>query len=260
MPVHIPYRKVGGIAILYPEGRLTGLSAGPMKTAIQDLLEDGVRKFIINLRNVISIDSSFAGAINSIDLEVKRSDGLLMLTDAGFDVLPWLEKNSPRLIIYNNEDIALQKLGLTERERLKGNIAVVGASDISRELFKGITLYKGLIFHYFDDALRSTDKVIELNPKGILLNIENGSIAVEPMRRWRFGHTTKMTPIIIFGPTSMKRMAPAMISEGANDYIEVTFDGAEILNFMKTLDFRNILAKKLDMILEDTYKDFDFKP
>ena len=255
MPVRIPYRKVGGIAILYPEGRLTGLASGPLRTEVQDLLDDGTRKFLISFRNVASIDSTFAAAINSIELSVQRHDGRLMLCDAGYDVLPWLEKNAPGLTIFKDEELALKKLGAPTEESIKGNIAVVGASDMAKELFKGITRYKGFLFHFFDDPLRSVEKVIDLNPKGIILNMENGSIVVDPIRRWRFDHKTRTCPIIIYGPTSMKQMASALIKEGANDFIEVQFTGPEVLAYLKTLDFRNILAKKLDMILDDAYKE-----
>lgn len=255
MPVKVPIKKAGGVAILYPEGRLTGLAAGPLKTSVQELLDDGVRKFIINFKNTISIDSTYAVAVNSIALNVQRYDGRILLCEAGFDVLPWLEKNSPNLVVYKDEELALSKFEIPSGITFKGNIAVVGTSDMTRELFKGIANYKGLVFHYFDDPLKSIQKVIELKPKGILLNIESGTIVLEPLRQWKYNADTRHCPIIIFGPPSMIVTARALIKEGASDYVEITFDGSEVLAYIKPLDFRNILAKKMDMILEGAYAD-----
>jgi len=259
MPVTVPYKKVGDIAILYPEGRLTGLASGPLKTIVQELLDEGIRKIIINLKNVISIDSPYVAAINSINLNVQRYDGRLLLCEAGYNVLPWLEKNMPDIIVYKDEELALGKLDAPAGASLKGNIAVVGTSDIARALFKGISNYKDLVFNYFNDPLRSIEKVIELKPKGILLNIEMGTIVVEPLRQWRFHHDTKQIPVIVFGPGSMVATARALIREGASDYVEVEFEGSQVLAYLKTVDFRNMLAKKLDMILEGAYKELDAK-
>jgi anti-anti-sigma regulatory factor len=257
MPVNVPYRKVGDIVLLYPEGRLTGLGAGPVKTIVQEFLDEGIRNFIISFKNVLSIDSPYAAALNSVSLNIQRHDGRLILCEAGNNVLPWLEKNMPNVVVYISEDIALNKIGIPSVTSFKGNIAVVGTSDIMRELFKGISNYKGLIFNYFDDPLRSVQKVIELKPKGIILNIEHGSIVVEPLRQWRFHPDTKHCPVIVFGPTVATATARALINEGASDFVEVKYDGPPVLAYLKTIDFRNVLAKKLDMIIEGAYTELD---
>ena len=254
MPVNIPYRIVGEVVILSPEGSLIGTASGPLKIVIKELLESGNRKFIVSFKNVVSLDRPYATSLNSIYKEVIRHDGKMILCDAGFDVIPWLEQCTPDIPTYKSEEIALSKLTKISPTGTKGNIAVVGESDISRVLFKGASNYKGLIFYYFNDPIRSTESVIDINPLGIILNLESGTTALESIRRWRFHEATSNTPIILYGPASRKSIAPALIREGASDFIEVKFEGAEVLAYLKPLEFRNILAKKLDMILSGNYK------
>lgn len=254
MPIDITYRVIGSVVCLYPEGSLKGVATGPIKTLIKKLLDDNHRNFIINFKNVQTMDAPAATAMNSIYKEVKRSDGRLYLTDAGFDVLPWLEKYSIEVPMLNDEAVAIEKMS-GKLENYKGNIAVSGASNIAGALFKGAKNYKGLLFHFFDDPETTADKVAEINPVVIILNMEHGQSAIQAIRKWRFNKATKECPIIIFGPPSAKNDARVLIKEGANDFIEVKFSHAEVLAYLEPLDFRNILAKKLDMVLAGAYKD-----
>lgn len=259
MVVKVPHKKAGGVAVLSPEGRLLGIASGPLKTLITELLDEGIRKFIINFKSAITIDSPYVSALNSLDREIQRSDGRLIFCNAGPDILPWLEKYAPEIKIYKDEDLALDKLIGDTLDSAKGTIVVAGASDFATKLFTGIINYKGLTFYYFDDALKSIDKVVELRPMGILLNLEFGSIIVEPVRKWRFHEDTRNTPIILFGPQSRKYMVPALIREGADDYIEVVFEGPEILAYLKPLEFRNLLARKLDLILDGEFMNINVR-
>ena len=254
MLVNITYRVIGNVTCLYPEGSLKGVATGPIKTLIKKLLDDNHRNFIINFKNVQIMDAPAATAMNSIYKEVKRSDGHLILTDAGFDVLPWLEKYAIEVPMLNDEAVAIEKLS-GKLENYKGNIAVTGASDIASALFKDARNYKGLLFHFFDDPETTAEKVIELKPLAIILNMEHGQSALQAIRKWRFAQPTKGCPIILFGPPSARADAPVLIKEGANDFIEVKFSQAEALAYLKPLDFRNILARKLDMVLAGDYED-----
>jgi anti-anti-sigma regulatory factor len=259
MPVNVELKKVGEVVILYPEGHLQGIASGPVRNAVEKNLEQDVRKFIINFKNVVSIDYSYANALNSIFKEVVRSDGKIMLSDAGIDVLPYLEKNAPDVPLYKTEDIALTKLtGKTSDALLQvreGNVVVVGGGNVAGELFKGIVNYKGLTFHYFEYSDKSVEKIIALNPQAILLNLESGSQISQAVRRWRFEKLTRECPIILFGPPSSKPLAPILMKEGASDFIEVKFEHGEVLAYLKPLDFRNVLAKKLDMVLSGVYDE-----
>lgn len=254
MAVNITYRVVGSVVCLYPEGSLKGAASAPIKILIKKLLAEDSRNFIINFKNVQVMDSPAATAMNSIHKEVKRSDGHLILTDAGFDVLPWLEKYATEVPILNDEKVAIERLA-GKLENYKGNIAVTGASNIASALFKGAKNYKGLVFHFFDDPETTAEKVIELKPMAIVLNMEHGQSAVQAIRKWRFAQATKECPIILFGPPSVRADAPVLIKEGANDFIEVKFSQAEALAYLKPLDFRNVLARKLDMVLAGDYED-----
>lgn len=259
MPVNVEQKKVGEVVILYPEGHLHGIVSGPVRKIVEKNLEQDVRKFIINFKNAISIDHAYANALNSIHKEVMRSDGKIMLSDAGIDVLPYLEKNAPDVPLYKTEDIALTKLTGKSSDAVsqgrEGNVVVVGASNVAGELFKGIVNYKGLVFHYFEFSQKSVEKVIALNPRAILLNLESGSQISQAVKRWRFEKMTRECPIVLFGPPSSKLRAPILIKEGASDFIEVEFEQGEVLAYLKPLNFRNVLAKKLDMVLTGAYDE-----
>ena len=254
MPIDITYRVIGNVACLYPEGNLKGMATGPIKTLIKKLLDDNNRNFIINFKNVQIMDAPAATAMNSIYKEVKRGDGRLYLTDAGFDVLPWLEKYAIEVPLLNDEAVAIEKMA-GKLKNYQGNIAVSGASDFASALFKGAKNYKGLLFHFFDEPETTAEKVAEINPVVIILNMEHGQSAVQAIRKWRFNQATKECPIIVFGPPSARADAPVLIKEGANDFIEIKFSQAEVLAYLEPNEFRKILAKKLDMVLAGDYKD-----
>lgn len=68
------------IAIVHANGKLMG---GPESDALRDevkrLLEDGVRKFVINLKGVPWINSTGLGALMSVYTSIQREDGALKL-------------------------------------------------------------------------------------------------------------------------------------------------------------------------------------
>ena len=156
----------------------------------------------------------------------------------------------------NDEEIAIEKLSGKLSKSVDGIIAVSGASDIASALFKGATNYKGMVFQFFDDPEMSADKIVELNPKVIILNIESGPATIAAIRKFRFAKATKKCPIILFGPKSVRHDVSGLIREGANDFVEVKFSQAEVLAYLQPLDFRNVLARKLDMVIDGEYEDF----
>ena len=70
----------GEVAVVHASGKLMG---GPESDALRDevkrLLEDGVRRFVINLKGVPWINSTGLGALMSVYTSIQREDGGLKL-------------------------------------------------------------------------------------------------------------------------------------------------------------------------------------
>ncbi len=73
-------RMEGDIAVVHVSGKLMG---GPesenMRNEIKTLIEDGVKKFVINLHGVPWINSTGLGALMAVYTSVQRSEGSLTL-------------------------------------------------------------------------------------------------------------------------------------------------------------------------------------
>ena len=70
----------GDVAVVHVSGKLMG---GPesenLRDEIKTLIEDGVKKFVINLRGVPWINSTGLGALMAVYTSVQRSEGALAL-------------------------------------------------------------------------------------------------------------------------------------------------------------------------------------
>ena len=70
----------GDVAVVHVSGKLMG---GPesenLRNEVKTLLEDGVRKFVINLKGVPWINSTGLGALMSVYTSVQRAEGALAL-------------------------------------------------------------------------------------------------------------------------------------------------------------------------------------
>ncbi|MBD3367799.1 MAG: anti-sigma factor antagonist [Candidatus Eisenbacteria bacterium] len=70
----------GEIAVVHANGKLMGGSeSDALRDEVKKLLEDGVRKFVINLKGVPWINSTGLGALMSVYTSVQREDGELKL-------------------------------------------------------------------------------------------------------------------------------------------------------------------------------------
>jgi anti-sigma B factor antagonist len=70
----------GEVAVVHVSGKLMG---GPesdnLRSEVKQLIEDGTRKFVINLHGVPWINSTGLGALMSVYTSVQRSEGSLKL-------------------------------------------------------------------------------------------------------------------------------------------------------------------------------------
>jgi anti-sigma B factor antagonist len=78
--VKVKTKMEGDIAVVDVSGKLMG---GPesenLRSEVKKLLEDGTKKFVINLKGVPWINSTGLGALMAVYTSVQRSEGALAL-------------------------------------------------------------------------------------------------------------------------------------------------------------------------------------
>jgi anti-sigma B factor antagonist len=79
-PMEINVRDANGISVLEVHGRLTiGEPSDQLHEALQSVIQDGVRKVVVNLDGVPQIDSSGISTLVRISIRLTRENGALHL-------------------------------------------------------------------------------------------------------------------------------------------------------------------------------------
>jgi len=110
MTIQASTRAVNGVAIVDISGQLRlGEATGKLRSVVQQLINDGYRKILINLNGVVHIDSSGIGELMSNYTSVRNQGGELKLMN--------LQKNVRNLLqitrlftvfdVHENEDSAI---------------------------------------------------------------------------------------------------------------------------------------------------------
>jgi anti-sigma B factor antagonist len=111
MTIQASTRAVNGVAIVDISGQLRlGEATGKLRSLVQQLINDGYRKIVINLNGVVHIDSSGIGELMSNYTSVRNQGGELKLMN--------LQKNVRNLLqitrlftvfdVHENEDSAIR--------------------------------------------------------------------------------------------------------------------------------------------------------
>lgn len=79
-------RDAGGVTVVALEGQLIVANRQDLKQLIQDALDGGARKFILDFTRTAYIDSSGLGALVSISKKVRESSGDLRLAGLNEDL------------------------------------------------------------------------------------------------------------------------------------------------------------------------------
>jgi anti-sigma B factor antagonist len=91
MSLSVNTRKVGGVVVVDMSGRLTsGEPVLLLRDTVRRFLDDGARKFVLNLGNVSYIDSSGLGELVTTYTSLQNRGGnvnLLSLTKKAHDLL-----------------------------------------------------------------------------------------------------------------------------------------------------------------------------
>ena len=101
----------GDVAVVHVSGKLMG---GPesenLRDEVKKLIEDGVRKFVVNLRGVPWINSTGLGALMAVYTSIQRSEGALKLCHVSdrIESLFMITKLLTIFDTYHSEEEALQ--------------------------------------------------------------------------------------------------------------------------------------------------------
>ena len=88
MSLSVHDQEVNGVTVVRATGRLTlGDSNGTLKNAINDLVDAGRVRIVLNLEGVPYVDSSGLGEIASAHVTVSRTGGKLLLAAVSERVL-----------------------------------------------------------------------------------------------------------------------------------------------------------------------------
>ena len=105
-------------AVIYLPSEMSDLDNADMARTVQNFLDDGSRKFIVDLENVGDIsDVTFEGLLE-IDDEVKFEAGTMMLTNCSSNILTKLTVSQMASSIPIFESVAK---AIQELEKVKGN-------------------------------------------------------------------------------------------------------------------------------------------
>lgn len=110
MPLDIRQREVEGISILDVTGRLvTGPDVGDLRRTVTSLVDRGVTKVILNLKDVDYIDSTGLGTLVIAHSSFEKAGGslkLLNLSKRGAELLV-LTKLSTVFVMFDDEQAAV---------------------------------------------------------------------------------------------------------------------------------------------------------
>ncbi len=110
-------RHTGDVAIVDLDGRLTlGDGSGILRGTIQDLIAEGSRKILLNLKQITYIDSSGLGELVSCNATMSKAGGRIKLLNAETRVRDLLTATKIHTLFenYSNEALALISFTGTE--------------------------------------------------------------------------------------------------------------------------------------------------
>jgi len=80
LPMEINVRQSGGVSVLEVHGRLTiGEPSEQLNSALQSVVQSGVRKVVVILNGIPQIDSSGISTLVRISIQLAREGGVLRL-------------------------------------------------------------------------------------------------------------------------------------------------------------------------------------
>ena len=111
MTIQASTRAIDGVAIVDISGQLRlGEATGKLRDVVQQLMNDGYRKILLNLSGVIHIDSSGIGELMSNYTSVRNQGGELKLMNLHKNVRNLLQITRLFTVfdVHENQDSAIQ--------------------------------------------------------------------------------------------------------------------------------------------------------
>ena len=107
MSIKVSTRMVDGVVIVDLFGQLRlGEGTSKLRQVVQELLAEGYRKLLLNMENVLHVDSSGIGELMGCYTSVKNSGGQLKLLQLHKNVRNLMEVTRLYSIFDTHEDLA----------------------------------------------------------------------------------------------------------------------------------------------------------
>ncbi|HEX9744289.1 MAG TPA: STAS domain-containing protein [bacterium] len=263
MPLELRRRRIGSgdkaVEIIDVNGRLDMPGAAALRTKVQDILKEHLPRIVLNMRECIEIHREMIGTFHSLGRACHRAGGGMIVCSAEGDVNEYILTFADRSLLawYETEREAIIALGgevepLPEEPAEHEPLPVVacGNDQVFKVLFWKLNALGGHPVGKFDSVQGCMDFLARRDVHSIILDA-----SMNPYDVTKLIHTiksrikTRKVGLFVVGAPSNASTGRALVLEGADHYVPITFNGEEIP--------AKIDGKKFFLRLKDIYERFD---
>src|SRR5579863_799422 len=118
MDLNILNKQIGDVSVVILKGRIVlGEGSSALREVIKHLVEEGKKKIVLNMANVTYIDSAGLGTLVAAQVNAKKQDTALLLSDLGNKFYEVLQVTRLLTVfsVYATQAEAISSLGATAR-------------------------------------------------------------------------------------------------------------------------------------------------
>ena len=116
MDLNILNKQIGDVSVVILKGRIVlGEGSSALREAVKRLVADGKKKIVLNMANVTYIDSAGLGTLVAAQVNAKKQDTALLLSDLGNKFYEVLQVTRLLTVfsVYATQAEAISSLGAT---------------------------------------------------------------------------------------------------------------------------------------------------
>jgi len=118
MDLNILNKQIGDVSVVILKGRIVlGEGSSALREVVKRLVEEGKKKIVLNMANVTYIDSAGLGTLVAAQVNAKKQDTALLLSDLGNKFYEVLQVTRLLTVfsVYATQAEAISSLGATAR-------------------------------------------------------------------------------------------------------------------------------------------------
>ncbi|MCG3151494.1 MAG: hypothetical protein GEEBNDBF_00767 [bacterium] len=256
--MNLRQRQVGAVLIIDCAGVGNGMAVMPLKKEVETAIAAGQTHLAIHLGGVPHVDQVFCRGLSSAVTAAERAGGRLCIIGLTPGNQPSVVKYGAGLPVAEDEADALRLL-FPGQQVISGDTQVVflGDDPFLGAALQGLSHYKHRVtFHRVTRPTAALAEVRRLAPRAVFVHPGLGLPGIRHVRQ-RLS-TGKDAPVLIALGTPREHAALQVMGrqEGYDDILEIPFSSIEVI--LKGIDhggFRQLLSKKLDLLLEGWYHE-----